>query len=259
MTKGKFILLSLCVFMFFLLMHITSEVRGDESSFMEKFDGAWQGDQEAVTSLSLLLKAPGSNGFALDHPGKNDFSDHGQSSELAKILRKKEFGFFIDAHAGDGENGSVSLLFERHMKWYGLLVEDDYDTFVELQEKGRNSFAIHAKLSTTDRMKLTKNRLLDRTDPANFHWEIPLYSLFKAMGNTEVDLLILDTTGTELKILKTLPWDSVKIKVLCIAYTHIPGNSRSLPEYLSRKGYTLLKTHVKDMFFVSNEFLWGKK
>ncbi|XP_064096056.1 protein Star-like [Macrobrachium nipponense] len=227
---------------------------------MEIFDGASQSDQDAVNSLSRLLKAPGWNGMALDNPGKKDFSHYGQSSELANILQKKEYGFFIEAHAGDGENGSVSLLFERDMKWYGLLVEDDYDTFLELQEKGRNSFTLHAKLSTTGRMRLIKtSRRFVWIDPSNSHWEIPLYSLFEAMGNTEVDLLILDTTGTELEILRTLPWDSVKISVMCIAYTHIPGNPRSLPDYLSLKGYTLLKTHVKDMFFASNEFLQRQK
>ncbi|XP_066946732.1 protein Star-like isoform X2 [Macrobrachium rosenbergii] len=256
-TTEKSILLSFCVFMVFLLKHMASKASRDETDFMEYLHGAWQGDPDTIMRLSVLLLAPTSDELALQDPKRRDFSGYGQSSELAKIFKHKEFGFFIEAHAGDGEKGSVSLYFERNLKWYGLLVEDDYDTFGKLMAKNRRSYGFHAKVSTTERVRMSKESFnnTDWVDPSEFYWEVPLYALYKVMGSDEVDLLILDTKGTELQILQTLPWDSVKFKVLCIAYTHIPGNPRSLPEYLSLKGYTLLKTHVKDMFFASNEFL----
>jgi hypothetical protein len=37
----------------------------------------------------------------------------------------------------------------------------------------------------------------------------PLYSLLLALGNPTVDYLSLDVEGTELGILKTIPWDKV--------------------------------------------------
>ncbi|XP_068248973.1 uncharacterized protein [Palaemon carinicauda] len=270
--------LMFCVFLVFLLTFLgnshsndtfqkssttsreTTEPSRETTEPMEKIDGLWQGDSEIITSLSRLLLPPSWAGSALDNPKREDFSDYGQSAELASILKNKNHGYFIEARAGDGEKGSVSLFFERKLNWRGLLVEDDFKAFGNLILKERNSYAIYASLSTTERIKLIREstRNKDWIDPSYYHWEIPLYSLYLVMGSKEVDLLVLDTNGTELQILQTVPWESVKIRVMCIAYTHIPGNPRALPEYLSLKGYTLLKTHVKDMFFASKEFLEGQ-
>lgn len=41
----------------------------------------------------------------------------------------------------------------------------------------------------------------------------PLYSVLLAHGRTSIDYLSLDVEGHELKILKTVPWDKVEIKV----------------------------------------------
>ncbi|XP_068248976.1 protein Star-like isoform X2 [Palaemon carinicauda] len=224
-------------------------------------DGAMQGDTNSILYLSLLLLRASWNGPFLNDPDKEDFSDYGQSVELSKILEMKKNGFFIEAYAGDGENGSVSLYFERKLDWVGLLVEYDFNAFEKLIEKERSSYGLNVGVATTDRIKLIKNRLDEDgwVDPRDYHLNVPLYSLYMVMGGQEVDLLILDTKGTEMEILQTVPWESVKIRVMCIAYTHIPGNTRALSEYLSLKGYTLLKTHVKDMFFASNEFLAKQK
>jgi hypothetical protein len=42
----------------------------------------------------------------------------------------------------------------------------------------------------------------------------PFYSIFLAVGRTQVDFFSLDVEGHELKILKTSPWHKVNIKVL---------------------------------------------
>lgn len=41
----------------------------------------------------------------------------------------------------------------------------------------------------------------------------PLYSLLIAVGRTRVDYFSLDVEGAEYKILKTIPWAKVDIKV----------------------------------------------
>ncbi len=43
----------------------------------------------------------------------------------------------------------------------------------------------------------------------------PLYSILLAMGITEIDYFSLDVEGSEYKILKTIPWHKVNIKVIC--------------------------------------------
>ena len=42
---------------------------------------------------------------------------------------------------------------------------------------------------------------------------LPFFSILEAMGNPTVDYFSLDVEGSELPILKTIPWDLVKIKV----------------------------------------------
>ena len=41
----------------------------------------------------------------------------------------------------------------------------------------------------------------------------PLYSFLLALGRTTVDYLSLDVESSEYKVLQTLPWDKVDIKV----------------------------------------------
>jgi hypothetical protein len=47
----------------------------------------------------------------------------------------------------------------------------------------------------------------------------PLYSILLAMGTTEIDYFSLDVEGSEYKILKTIPWHKVNIKVICSTIT----------------------------------------
>ena len=45
----------------------------------------------------------------------------------------------------------------------------------------------------------------------------PLYSILLAIGKTDIDYFSLDVEGSEYKILKTIPWHKVDIKVLYYA------------------------------------------
>ena len=47
---------------------------------------------------------------------------------------------------------------------------------------------------------------------------LPFFSILEALGNPQVDYFSLDVEGSELSILKTIPWEQVKIKVriMCI-------------------------------------------
>jgi hypothetical protein len=53
----------------------------------------------------------------------------------------------------------------------------------------------------------------------------PLYSLLLALGNPTVDYLSLDVEGTELGILKTIPWD--KVNYNCWLYQRLASRHTS--------------------------------
>jgi hypothetical protein len=42
----------------------------------------------------------------------------------------------------------------------------------------------------------------------------PLYSILLAIGRTQIDYFSVDVEGSETKILKTVPWHRVDIKVI---------------------------------------------
>ena len=44
---------------------------------------------------------------------------------------------------------------------------------------------------------------------------LPLYSILMAFNNPTIDYFSLDVEGSELAILKTIPWDKVDIRVSC--------------------------------------------
>jgi hypothetical protein len=52
----------------------------------------------------------------------------------------------------------------------------------------------------------------------------PLYSILLAVGRTHIDYFGLDVEGSEYKILKTIPWHKINIKVIYITY-HIHGSN----------------------------------
>lgn len=222
------------------------------------YTGAWQSDPELKGYIrKALLWPPNWEQYNLEDIEREDFSEYGQSIILAEILHNMEGGFFIEAKAGDGEHDSISLYLERNLEWSGLLVEDDLVNYLNLTMKSRQSYSICASLSTTKTVTL-KNAWSDVTkevEPFEVSWELPLYSLILAMGPSHINLLILNTLGTELEILQTIPWDDVTIDVLCIAYTHLRGTPRVVTEYLRRQNFTLVETHIEDLFFASNKFL----
>jgi hypothetical protein len=42
----------------------------------------------------------------------------------------------------------------------------------------------------------------------------PLYSILLAVGRTHIDYFGLDVEGSEYKILKTIPWHKINVKVI---------------------------------------------
>jgi hypothetical protein len=56
----------------------------------------------------------------------------------------------------------------------------------------------------------------------------PFYSFMLALNRTTIDFFSLDVEGDELKILKTIPFDKINIKMLTVEYLHGPGGANVL-------------------------------
>lgn len=73
----------------------------------------------------------------------------------------------------------------------------------------------HNKASDLTNNKDAHDRVPTKTDTVDIYKMqcFPLYSLLIAVGRTQVDYFSLDVEGSEYKILKTIPWPKVDIKV----------------------------------------------
>jgi hypothetical protein len=120
------------------------------------------------------------------------------------------------------------------MKWSGVLIEADQTSFGKLLSRRRKSYALPVCLSlrpypTQVTFKVAyaigsvqeslehsiKAKIPRNAKEANMITLqcFPIYSILLAIGQTQVDFFSLDVEGHELKILKTIPWHKVNIKV----------------------------------------------
>ena len=168
-----------------------------------------------------------------------DKSQVGQSIFVDSLLQGKRNGIFVECGALDGEAFSNTLYLESKRHWTGLLIEANQKAFKELLKKGRNAYSINACVSTSNStgvMKFAPAWLLgglvgtmDDTHlraigppmgraPEQLVQCFPMYSMMVAAGLHHVDFISLDIEGAELEVLRTLPFDKIRIEVIAVEY-----------------------------------------
>jgi len=155
-----------------------------------------------------------------------------------EILGRLERGFYIECGAHDGEYLSNSLFFEVRRNWTGLLIEPDTKTFPRLMLKNRNAFHINTCISGSLKAQLVNfqseqelSKVIGETNGPNGIGKsaqkgaqvicLPLYSLLLAVGNPIVDFFSLDVEGSEIEVLRSIPWERVKIRVILVEVNHV--------------------------------------
>lgn len=191
-------------------------------------------------------------------------------------------GFFVEAGALDGQMLSNTLWLEREWGWRGLLVEPDAFSYSHLLTKHRKAWtsntclspsgftntSVHVSLSLSPLyasprwyMKGASHELgVSLRDPSaqsylNTGIEsysvvncFPLTTYLKALNVTTVDLLSLDTQGSEISIIKTIPWKEVRVRVVVVEIV-APEFDHDFVEYMRVRGFTLVGRY-NDYIFV---------
>ena len=89
----------------------------------------------------------------------------------------------------------------------------------------------------------------------------PFYSILLATGRTRVDFFSLDIEGDELRVLKTIPWKTIDVKVLIVEHKHIQEGRSALIDYMKGNGYTALpelsRRGWQDIVFVKRGFAYN--
>lgn len=186
--------------------------------------------------------------------GKKDFSQFGQSPAVDNLLGGRRNGFFVECGATNGRGLSNTLFFELARGWTGLLVEANPKFFRELLQQNRNCYLLNACLSPNNETYKTDFRiggvlggLPEQMHPAHESWLdrgrkhryetvqcFPLYSVMLALNRTHIDYFSLDVEGAEVYILKSIPFDKLKIDALSIEYK-VSGGRKPLVKETKEK------------------------
>ncbi|CAL8143985.1 unnamed protein product [Orchesella dallaii] len=200
---------------------------------------------------------------------------NGHSQVVAHIFRNKTNGTFFEAGAYDGVAASNSLYLEKEFGWRGLLVECNPYTIPVLKMKRRKAWIADVCLSPTKNPATLKfsnptkwgpsARLGDPVDLKAFGvdtpWTkfeveaMPLFALLSAVNLTEIDFFSLDVEGAEFDILKTIPFDKVRIKVIDMeVYFYSREVKNEINDFLKDKGFQLQGSGTSDHFYIHSSF-----
>jgi len=215
----------------------------------------------------------------LENPeGAKTKGQTGQVDAILKHFNNKKNGFFIEAGAWDGEHLSNTIYLETQLGWSGLLVEPNRGAYDLLVAKKRNAHSISSCLATNgyaERVRFDSADVFggidDVKDPAaadvkeerdlyagSFGKDLaremvtvqcfPLYSILLALGNPRVDFFSLDIEGSEMKVLRTIPFDKVDIEIFLIETNKV--NVTEMTEFMAGVGYQVTEMPPYDHLFV---------
>lgn len=219
----------------------------------------------------------------LSHPlgikDSGDWSQDGQSLFIDKLLAGKTRGFYVEVGADDGENYSNTLFFERFRYWSGVLIEPNQESFAKMKQLNRKAMLLNTCVSPSNLsepltfvvnpfeghntnflgglsayLEMTQDGLLQAQYEKHFAGGdvytpvvqtlrcSPLVDLLPDSVDV-IDYLSLDTEGSELEILKHLPFDQIQIDLISVDVSSITGVRRGddIEQFMTTQGYRRIK------------------
>ncbi|KAG5888573.1 hypothetical protein JTB14_029870 [Gonioctena quinquepunctata] len=187
---------------------------------------------------------------------------------VMKLLKNKQNGVFVEAGAyNDGKSSKTEWL-EEKLNWRGLLIQPDPRHYFNLRRHNRKrSQAIHACLSPTPypkevtlhqesegvKINSIHSSILDDSDWFNTRVKcFPLYSLLLAMNITNIDYFSLETGGTELQVLETIPFERVNIEVIGVHLTTNDTEKGTIRKFLATKQFKFVQSFKSSYMFMMN-------
>jgi len=243
-----------------------------ESEIFDEWRTLSQDDPVLLNFIrSQYLIAPSKKPYNLKEPNEDPSSNEGQNKYVIEILHNMTGGFFVECGAYDGEFLSTTLVLERDYGWTGFMAEPVVANFANLVSKNRKSWIANICLSTINRPQMVTFEEVEEnlsnsgiqkfmgTHVQNLKKKVtkvacfPIFSVLLALNVATVDFFTLDVEGAELDVLKTIPFDSILIKIFCIEWNHVPEGKAELRRYVESKNYTLVaeirKGNAYDLLF----------
>jgi FkbM family methyltransferase len=171
-------------------------------------------------------------------------------------------GIFVDVGAGDPKRFSNTYYFEQ-MGWYGICVDADPKQ-VEALRLGRRCIVEHAAVTSAgEEIELLQSDAPDYSttlDPANdteMTWtrvRVPatrLETLLERHEIERIDLLSIDTEGTELDVCDSLDWSRHTPSIVIIEYLTIgrASNEEAIRHYFAALQYHVIHATMFNLLF----------
>ena len=227
--------------------------------------GLSQNDAQSRSGVLLEILSTGSETAKLSlrealEIVSNSQSQLGQDVLALSLVGKDKKGFFVEFGATDGKTLSNSHLLEKDFGWSGILCEPGKNWHSALE--GNRSAAIDTRcvfsstgklveftetsvgeLSTISSfMKSDANRFLRKSKGTYQVETVSLQDLLLTHNAPKyIELLSVDTEGSEFEILKDFPFDEYKFGLICVEHNYT-NNREKLHELLSGKGYVRIHT-----------------
>lgn len=191
------------------------------------------------------------------------YSQSGQDKYIAKLIKYKRDGFFLDVGAYDGINLSNTYFFEQSLDWKGICIEPNPEIFEKLS-KNRKCTSVNCCIAAESGVlkylsisgygemlsgivSLFDERSLQRIDQTiETHGgskkiieiaAFPLKELLKNHNVNYIDYCNIDVEGGEMSVLSSIDFSQVQIKFLSVENNY---GTKIIRNYLKPKGYSLI-------------------
>jgi FkbM family methyltransferase len=186
------------------------------------------------------------------------YSQYGEDRWIADNLDLPRTGCFIEVGAADGIRNSNTFALEQ-VGWFGVAIDPDPRNAERLarNRKWPLTAAVSSAL-TISRFALpsdpTLGALAPSGDPREPGLRVPCLSLAvvrRAYGITALDLLSVDTEGTEIDVLDSLDWSVCPPRIVVVEFNTLgrPDNSGNVLQWFAGKPYTMRHRTVANFVF----------
>lgn len=200
------------------------------------------------------------------------YSQFGQDEFLYEnYFKNKHTGYFVDIGAHDGVSCSNSLLFEK-LGWNGICFEPIPDVFNKLKNNRKcavKNIAVSDK-SGVEKFFVLKgysemlsglvnsyvenhieriNREIQEHQQEYDYIDVVCSTFNEEISETEIDILSIDTEGSEYSIIKSIDFSKYKISFLVFEMNYYDKN---LLDFIQSKNFTFIKQLGVDYIFKNN-------
>jgi len=182
-------------------------------------------------------------------------SQHGEDKFIAENLQLPTKGSFVEVGAYDGVLSSNTLHFEQK-GWDGLLIEADSKTGHECRNN-RKAVTLITAVGTNVGVRPYfinfQDRGLSGLEREGVKTHTPVQRLDDLIGDylmNNIDLLSIDTEGTELDVWKSI--GDIRPQIVIVEYftLGLPPNNEAIVRQFTKDGYTEVHRTACNCIFV---------